>query len=345
MPNIFITTATGAQGSALCRILLSDASSASNTWTVHSTTRDLSSPIAQELAALGVNFTEADWDAPTAVFESAMHGCTHMFLNLLPNIKTMSSELPWAEKLLGVASRVGIRHVVYAGAYMGELSRGDSSAAQSDATGDISILASNISTWKTSVEQAILTHNPPFATTTVLQSAWFTLNFLSPRVDMMFPALPTTRVMTSAFLPTTRIPLVDTRDIAQFAALVLHSPAEWNGKKVPVWNELLTIEEMLEQLGEAVSSVQAPSSLAAATKASNNEPPFRAEFLTDAQIAERKPTDLFVNVQLFMRDMSADAAALTGGGPAESYGIRQSTFREFLARESELVRQTYCRAQ
>ncbi|KXJ90524.1 hypothetical protein Micbo1qcDRAFT_205358 [Microdochium bolleyi] len=367
MPKIFITTATGAIGSALCRTLLSSNPGPDQAWSVHATTRNLSSPVAVELAGLGVHFTQADWDAPASVFESAMQGCTHLFLNLLPNIKTMSSELPWAEKILGIASKAGVKHVVYSSAYMG--SAGDEAhdtveeqttatplpakselaedtapaAAAPDAQQpgvlpagfDLAFLASRISVWKGSVEQAILKHDPPFETATILQPAWFTLNLLAPRVNMMFPSLPTTRAMTSAFLPTTKVPLVDTRDIAQFAALALRDPAAWNGRTLPVWNEFLTMEELLGQLGEAV---------AAAETGEAQKEPFRAEFLTEEQIAERKPVDLFVNIQLFMRDMSRDAAALTEGGPVESYGIKQSTFREFLEREKELVKATYCKA-
>lgn len=104
------------------------------------------------------------------------------------------------------------------------------------------------------------------------------------------------------FLPTTRIPLFDTGDIAQFAALALHDPEAWNGWKVPIWNEFLTIEEMLKQLGKAVSSVSSSSS----PTSNKNKQQFRAE------IAERKATNLFVNIQLFMRDMSDEAAALFG---------------------------------
>ncbi len=91
-PVAFVTSATGAQGSALARQLREIG------WGVHITSRDLNSAITQELQALGVEVTAGDWDNEEAL-SSALAGCSHLFLNLMPEFRSFKSEVPWAKEL------------------------------------------------------------------------------------------------------------------------------------------------------------------------------------------------------------------------------------------------------
>ncbi|KAH7029480.1 uncharacterized protein B0I36DRAFT_384979 [Microdochium trichocladiopsis] len=362
MPKAFVTAATGSQGSALCRLLLSKpsaspSSGAAEPWTVVSTTRNTSSPAAIALAELGVGLTQAEWDN-TPALEAAIQGCTHLFLNLMPNLKTMESELPLAEKILDIAGRSGVKHIIYSSAYTGNDDKKDKPKDKAtngddgdddDNSSPIAKLMNALHDGKYAIEKLVLsyahaqnttttttTSTSSIQTATVLRPGFFQLNFLLPRVSMMYPALPSTRVWTTALRADTPIPMVDVRDIARLAALVFDQPARFNGKVLPVWGELLIPGQIMAELGAAVAELEKEQG-STGTKGSRGAE-FKAEFLTDEQVAERKPTDLFANVQLLMRGMGRAAAEVH---PPPSYGVEMTSFREFLAAERELVKKTY----
>lgn len=361
MPKAFVVSATGNQGSALCRILLSEPYT-SQQWTVSATTRDTSSPAALALAKLGVDLTQADWDNKAAL-ETAMQGCTHLFLNLMPNIAAMTSELPWAEVIIEIAGRVGVKHVVYSGAYSPKTKQqhhddntnvggenGTAGEANPAPTSRLQQTMARVFAGKSGIETLVLglisssgTKTSTIETATVLLPGFFALNLLKPMVDFMYPTLVSTRVWTTALEADTPIPVVDTFDIAQFAAMVFADPEKFNGKRIPIWSELLTPGEMVDQLGAVVRELEMGGAEGAAAnekeEGKKTKKVFEAEFYTPEQVEQRLATDMFVNVQLMMRDLGRDAAK---EHPVEKYGVQMTGFRGFLERERELVRQAYC---
>lgn len=105
-PTAFVTGATGTQGSAVARHLRAAG------WAVHATARNPAAPAVHALEALGACFTPGDW-ADEAALAAAFAGCTHLFLNLIPNLADFSSEVPHARRILRLAAAAGVRHVVY----------------------------------------------------------------------------------------------------------------------------------------------------------------------------------------------------------------------------------------
>jgi len=340
MPKLFVVSATGKQGSALCRLLLSEPPT-SEEWKISATTRDLSSPAALALAKLGVNLTQADWDNKAAI-ETAMQGCTYLFLNLMPNVATMTSELPWAQEMVEIAGRVGVKHVVYSGAYSAksEQQHGDNNNGVTPTASPLQELIAKVFAGKSDVVDLVLglsssgTKPTTIETATVLLPGFFATNFLKPMVDFMYPTFVKTRVWTTALEPNTQIPLVNTFDIAQFAAMVFADPERFNGKKIPIWSELITPDQLMGELNEVVRDLET-----GADGAAHENKAFEAEFYTPEEIEQRQATDIFVNVQLTMRDLGRDAVK---DHPVEKYGIQMTGFRGFLEREKELIRQTYC---
>lgn len=106
-PTVFVSSATGAQGSNLARQLRELG------WGVHATTRNLESPTAVALAKLGVKLTLGDWDNKPAL-EQAIAGCSMLFLNTVPKFcEGVEHEREQAAGILAIARAAGVRHVVF----------------------------------------------------------------------------------------------------------------------------------------------------------------------------------------------------------------------------------------
>jgi uncharacterized protein YbjT (DUF2867 family) len=75
LPTIFVIGATGAQGGAVARALLS-----SKKYTVNALIRDPDSEAAKALTTQGASLIKGDWDDVAAI-EKAASGCAGLFLN------------------------------------------------------------------------------------------------------------------------------------------------------------------------------------------------------------------------------------------------------------------------
>lgn len=299
----FVTGATGTQGTAVARQLHAIG------WTVHATARDMEKPIVKELQALGVKFTPGDW-ADEAALTAAIAGCSHLFLNLMPNITNFSSEVPYAKRILAIAKDAGVRHVVY------------SSTIAADGLEEREFyvpgtIVAMVTGWKREIEGLVKAAG--FESWTILQGAYFMPNFLQPKVSM-FKGLVETNTWTSAMTPQTRIPMVDTDDIGKFAAAAFQDPSRFHARKIGLASEFLTPGEVMQQLGEAAGR------------------DMRCKFMTEAEIEQaQKASDPFVPGQLLMRDVDKCVDL----DEVRSWGIPLGTFREFLEREKRGVRETY----
>ncbi|KAM0304318.1 hypothetical protein ACHAPM_002401 [Fusarium culmorum] len=72
----------------------------------------MESPKAKELLNIGVELTPGDWDNEETL-KKVIEGCTHVFLNVVPNLATFTSEVPHAKRILNTAKVTGVKHVVY----------------------------------------------------------------------------------------------------------------------------------------------------------------------------------------------------------------------------------------
>ncbi|KAF4964081.1 hypothetical protein FSARC_7983 [Fusarium sarcochroum] len=103
---VFVCGATGTQGGALSRYLISKGV------IVHSLTRNLSSTKAKEAAALGVKFWPGDFDDEDAL-KSAIQETYSIFLNLSPSFTDIGANLRQAKLILRVALAAGAKQVIY----------------------------------------------------------------------------------------------------------------------------------------------------------------------------------------------------------------------------------------
>lgn len=85
-PVVFVSGATGRQGSAVARQLLEIG------WAVRGISRNMDSPIARDLKEKGAEMESGNWE-DRDVLKDAMDGCTHLFLNVIPNHAAATSEV------------------------------------------------------------------------------------------------------------------------------------------------------------------------------------------------------------------------------------------------------------
>ena len=109
--TILVTGATGNQGGATARHLVSDG------WRVRALVRNHLSPAAIALAQAGVEFVQGDLDDPASV-ESAMHGSYGVFSvqrSEYPGQSdfTVADEIRQGTLLADLAASLGVEHFVY----------------------------------------------------------------------------------------------------------------------------------------------------------------------------------------------------------------------------------------
>ncbi|KAI5468104.1 hypothetical protein BGZ63DRAFT_399627 [Mariannaea sp. PMI_226] len=299
----FVTAATGAQGSVVARQLRELG------WNVHTTARNIESPAVKKLQALGVEVSAGSWD-DEEVLTTAITGCSHLFLNLMPNIANFTSELPYAERILAIAKAAGVKHVIYSSALTVKFNN-----QRKNPFPDSPVTKAY--GWKGEVEAVV--KKAGFEVWTILRGGYFMVNFLTPKVNFMFPSLVTTNKWTSAYTPEVRLPLIDMEDLAKFAVAAFQDPARFHQQEIQVASEVLSIEEVIQQLGEATGR------------------PMTNEFLTEEEIEAQKATNLFIIVQLLSRDLDKSVDL----DEVKSWGIPLGTFRQFLKREHEWLKETY----
>ncbi|KAK3938235.1 hypothetical protein QBC46DRAFT_390699 [Diplogelasinospora grovesii] len=303
-PTVFVTSATGTQGTYLCSQLRSLG------WSVHATTRSLTSPAAQHLISLGVNLSLGNWD-DLAALTSAMKGCDMLFLNLLPAFTDISHERTQAASILSIAKSAGVKHAIYSSALMvNEPHKLTGITLSPD-----SLLGQALQS-KAAIEQKLKEEFPNGWT--ILRGANFMQNFLAPKVAM-YPGLVETNTWTTVLRPDTKLPLVDANDIAKFAVAAFQDPERFKGEEVKLAGDELTPDQIVAHLSDATGREM------------------KMHYLADEEVEEQAKTSPFMTAQLAVRELWKFVSV----EECKGRGIEMNTFREFLVREKELVKTTY----
>ncbi|CEI62288.1 hypothetical protein FVEN_g12079 [Fusarium venenatum] len=300
---VFVTGATGRQGSAVARQLLDIG------WTVRATARNMESLNAKELQSMGAKVIPGDWENEKTIKE-AIDGCTHVFLNVVPNLATFTSEVPHAKRILDMAKHTGVKHVIYSsGMAIKDLEKGQYH--------DPNHPVCRGHGWKRDIEN--LVQEAGFDAWTILRPGFFMCNLLEPKVNMMYPDLIRTGILRTAYTPETRLPHVDVEDIAKFAVAAFREPERFNRQFVPIASEKLSLVEITRQLGEATGR------------------DLRTSFLANKEIEEKMATDFFVAIQVMARDLENKVDI----DDVQRWGIPLTSFAEFLKREESWVKSIY----
>lgn len=301
MPTVCVFGATGSQGGSLAKQLRD------LDWNVRALVRNDNTLKAQSLRASGVDIIQGDWDDIPALTD-VLTGCDKLFLCLLPNFNDQGSELRQATNIVNIAKVAGVKQVV--------ASTSLAVFQLEDGYLEPGSIMHKHATNKKGIEQAVATAG--FRYRTFLRPSFLMANFLEPKVER-YPEPRDKGTWTTSMTAESKLALLDHADIAKIAIAAFQQPQKFYDMAIGLASQILTVQDTLDHLGHAVGR------------------PFKAIYMTDEEIAEeQKRSNVFVNSQSSMRYMARyiDILALRAITPL-------TTFKEFLDREQELVKETY----
>lgn len=303
--KIFVCGATGTQGGATARQLLESGV------IVHALARNPSSPNAKALEALGIKLWPGSYDDGDAL-TAAISGTSAVFMNFMPDLADMGSNLRHARSILRIAKDAGTVHqVVYSS------SIGTDEALKSALVQPGSML-SQVMQSKADIEQAV--RDAALGSWTILRPCNLMANYVDPLAAMQVMGLADTGRWTTANLASDRIPLVDTLTVGRFSAAALLEPARFHGHVITYADEILN-------MGDGIIS-----KLARVTGRD-----LQMVTIGEEELEAQKATNPFIGGQLFMREMHN----YVDMEEVNKWGIAASSFDRFLEREKRAVEETY----
>lgn len=229
--SIAVTGATGQQGGAVARHLLSRG------WRVRALTRDPQKPTAQALAELGAEVLPGDMDKADEL-EAAFQGAYGVFSvqnYWLPNVGA-GGEVRQGKQVADAAKAAGVSHLVYSSVGAAHRGMGQEHFAT-----------------KWEIEQYIHTLSVPY---TIFRPVAFMDNYNWQR------ALITNGVFTGWGLPPDRgLQLIAAEDIGAFVSLAFEDPHRYLGRTIELGGEEVTETEIVETLARVIGrpvELQAP---------------------------------------------------------------------------------------
>jgi len=218
---ILVTGATGNQGNAVARELLSRGHK------VRAMTRKPDGEAAKALAALGAEVVQGDLD-DAASLERALDGAWGVFAVQNTWEAGVEGEERQGKRLAEVAKKKGVQHFVYSSVGSAHRKTG---------------IPHFDNKWR--VEEAIRGIGLP--SYTILRPAFFMENWVSPWFK---PAIDDGNVAIG-IKPDTKLQMIAVQDIGQYGALAFEKHAELAGQAIDIAGDAKTGPEAAEILGQA----------------------------------------------------------------------------------------------
>lgn len=271
-------------------------------WTVHALVRDPEHERALTLKNFGARLYKGDLSDLLSV-EAALVDCTVVFLNQMPNFQDPNGETNEAAAFLSAAKRARIQHIVHATT----LPLNDSNITEKLGK---SIVAAAILD-KGKVEKLVQESGIPY---TIIRPGFFMTNFIAPFASYGFPELASGKFLVS-YGPDTVLPLVDPNDIGALATAAFENPKRYEGRILSIAGENVGISDVAKQLSEVAGK--------------ELEVVYRTKEET-AKLSETNP-------MIAGQTMSIGLDMLWDKQEVKGYGIKMTTFREFLEKNREAV--------
>ncbi|GAB4583057.1 NmrA/HSCARG family protein [Nocardia sp. IFM 10818] len=215
--TILVTGATGGQGGAVARSLLSGG------WTVRALVRDPGAPAVRELAALGAQVVPGDLDDPESL-RAAAQGCHGVFSVQACDIANPAPEVEvrQGKNVVDACAAAEVAHLVYSS--VGAAHRGSG--------------VTHFQT-KADIEAYIRARRVP---ATVLRPVFFMENWL----HLLPAAIDGERVGSIALDPDTAVQMIALHDIGRIAADVFDHRREFLGERIEIAGDERTVREVAE---------------------------------------------------------------------------------------------------
>ena len=210
---IVVTGATGLQGGAVTRHLLS------NGWHVRALTRNPKSEKAQTLSALGAEVLQADMDKPDSLVP-VFEGAYGVFSVQNPVISGVEGEIRQGKNVAEAARQAGVQHLVYGSAGTG-------------------VKGTGIPSWESKL--VIEDH---------MKSLGLPLTVLRPMAFMelmtekkFFPPVSTWRIMPELMGSQRKVVWLSVEDLGFIVAKAFAEPGRFIGKELNLASDIQSIEE------------------------------------------------------------------------------------------------------
>ncbi|RDL40808.1 Uncharacterized protein BP5553_00787 [Venustampulla echinocandica] len=298
--TFLITGATGAQGGATARELLA------RKCKVHAFVRNPTSSAARGLESLGAVLFKGDFDDVKAI-TAATAGVNGVFLNTFPNFTDPGGEVRYAQNFVNAAIAAKTVTSFVVSTVTKPCSDPEKWKAHEAQYPFLSFYHSQ----KRGVEDVV--RKAGFPSYTILRPGWLLYNYLSHPCRYHFPELESDRILTTSFPREFKLDSFDPADVGKFATAAFMDPGTFNGVELDLVNEHYTLEEVAQLLTK-VSGVEVKAR-------------FRSEEETKAILASGKLPTVENQIWAKERDDGRNGAHL------EKYGIRLTTFEEFMERE------------
>ncbi|KAI1476826.1 NAD(P)-binding protein [Daldinia eschscholtzii] len=310
MVKVLVLAATGQQGSAVARALLS---SKDQQHSVRILVRNPSSPEAQALAAQGAEvFVGGEWATDVEALDKAFAGGVEaVFFPSIPSFTDGESEIKGATNVIEAAKRAGtVKHVVYS-------SVGGVEQYRKFKGWDATPIFANYWIAKSTTEDII--RKAGFEHYTLLRPSEFMTNYTGKLAHFQVPDLVKEGVNRTALPSTFTLSLIDVDDIGRVAAASIASPSTFaSGRhELHLTGEVLTLGELIAQLGDAVGK-----------KLVN-------ETWSREQALEAVRTNPVVAGQLMRLDSDWP------NPPVEDFGLGFKTFRQHLEEHRDEIKELY----
>ena len=219
---ILVTGATGKQGGAVARELLSHG------YKVRAMTRKQTESAARELAARGAEIVTADLDQP-ATLERALAGVWGVFAVQNTWEAGVVQEELQGKRFAEIAKNAGVEHFVY------------SSVGSAHRKTGIPHFDN-----KARVEEKV--RGLGFPSSVIIRPVFFMENWISPWFK---PGLDEGKLFI-ALKPETRLQMIAVEDIGRFGRIAFERDKELNGRAIDIAGDQRTVPETAEILGRAL---------------------------------------------------------------------------------------------
>jgi uncharacterized protein YbjT (DUF2867 family) len=219
--TIFVTGATGKQGSAAVRHLLEAG------YKVRGLTREPDKPEAQRLSSLGAEIVEGNLDNPSQIRKD-IDGSYGVFAVLTWKEEGPAGEVKQGKNLADAAKDAGVEHFLY------------SSVGGADRHTGIPHFES-----KWTNEQYMREIGLPLS---VLRPVHFMENFNAPTARKLISS----GRLVMAMDPDKALQLISVEDIGFIAAIMLDNPEDWKGREIEIAGDSLTLPQITETFSSAL---------------------------------------------------------------------------------------------
>lgn len=235
--TILVTAANGKVGSRLSRQLLDQG------FDVHALVRNTQSAIARDLEQKGAKIFKGDFDDIPSL-QKASQGIWGVFINSSPVPGTLD-ELRRNTNIIHAAKEAGAKFGVYMSVIMAE---------RKDEFPGYGPQHESYTYWecKNGTEKAL--QEAQFEHWTILRPGVFLSNFFGPIAGFLWPTLQRQHVILSPLAPTVTQPLIDTEDIAKYAAAAFADPNTFDGLAIDLASEELTLENFAKLITDIVGT-------------------------------------------------------------------------------------------